>query len=73
MHSQHWKKYIDHVHIFESTPARVPEIIQKKILENFKKMMKLKKKGINFFFPDIDKIKKMMPEELSKDKEQLGV
>ena len=67
------EKYIDHIHIFESTPAKVPEIIQKKILEKFKKMMKLKKKGINLFFPDIDKIKKMMLEELSKDKEQLGV
>jgi len=67
------EKYIDHEHVFNGIPAKVPETIQKKILENFKKMMKLKKKGINLFFPDIDKIKKMMLEELSKDKELIGV
>ena len=67
------EKYIDHEHVFNGIPAKVPETIQKKILENFKKMMKLKKKGINLFFPDIDKIKKMMLEELSKDKELIGM
>ena len=35
--------------------------------------MNLKKKGINLFFPDIDKIKQMMLEELSIDKELIGV
>ena len=67
------EKYIDHVHVFNGIPARVPEYIQKKILNNFKEMMNLKKKGINLFFPDIDKIKQMMLEELSIDKELIGI
>ena len=29
------EKYIDHVHVFNGIPARVPEYIQKKILNNF--------------------------------------
>ena len=67
------EKYIDHVHVFNGIPAKVPEYIQKKILNSFKEMINLKKKGINLFFPDIDKIKQMMLEELSIDKELIGI
>ena len=67
------EKYIDHVHVFNGIPAKVAEYIQKKILNSFKEMMNLKKKGINLFFPDIDKIKQMMLEELSIDKELIGI
>ena len=36
-------------------------------------MMNLKKKGINLFFPDIDKIKQMMLEDLNNDRELIGI
>ena len=58
------EKYIDHVHTVDGSPARVPETLEKIILINFKKLLKLKSKGINLFFTDIDKIKKQMLDEL---------
>ena len=58
------EKYIDHVHTVDGKPARVPETLEKIILSNFKSMLKMKERGINLFFTDIDKIKEMMLEEL---------
>lgn len=58
------EKYIDHVHTVDGKPAKVPETLEKIILKNFKDLMKLKSKGLNFFFTDIDKIKKQMLDEL---------
>lgn len=58
------KKYIDHIHTIDGEPAKIPETLGKIILENFKNLLKLKRKGINLFFTDIDKIKKQMEEEL---------
>ncbi len=58
------EKYIDHVHMVDGVPAKVPETLEKAILENFKNLMKLKDRGINLFFPDIDKIKEIMLDEL---------
>lgn len=60
------EKCIDHVHTVDNKPARVPEKLSKIILENFKNLMKLKNRGINLFFTDVDKIKKQMLEELEK-------
>ena len=59
------EKYIDHVHTIDNKPAKVPEKLGKIILENFENLMNLKKRGINLFFTDIDKIKDQMLEELS--------
>ena len=58
------EKYIDHVHTIDGKPARVPEKLEKIILDNFKNLMKLHNRGITVFFTDIDKIKNMMIEEL---------
>lgn len=54
------EKYIDHIHSIDGKPAKVPETLEKIILKNFKKLMKLKLNGINLFFTDIDKIKKQI-------------
>ena len=63
------EKYIDHVHTLSNgKPAKVISKICNEILENFKEMIKLKNKDINFFFTDIDKIKEMMLEELNSTK-----
>lgn len=59
------EKYIDHVHVLANgKPAKVIDATCNEILYNFEQMLKLKKKGINFFFTDIDKIKKIMLDEL---------
>ena len=58
------EKYIDHVHTVDGKPAKIPETLGKIILENFKNLLKLKSKGINLFFTDIDKIKKQILDEL---------
>ncbi len=62
------EKYIDHVHTIDGKPSRVPEKLEKIILENFNNLMKLKKRGINLFFTNIDKIKKQMLDELKLSK-----
>ena len=50
----------------DNKPARVPEKLEKIILNNFKNLMKLHNRGIKVFFTDIDKIKKQMLDELNK-------
>ncbi len=57
------EKYIDHVHTVDGRPARVPEKLEKIILDNFINLMKLHSRGIKVFFADIDKIKEIMLEE----------
>lgn len=55
------EKYIDHVHIMnDGKPAKVITSLKEEILEKFKYLMKLKKRGINLFFTDIDRIKEIM-------------
>lgn len=38
--------------------------LKKKILANFNSLLAMKKSGRNLFFPDIDKIKEIMLEEI---------
>ncbi len=60
------EKYIDHVHLLDNgKPAKVIETLQDEILSGFKYLLKLKSKGINLFFADIDKIKEEMMKELN--------
>ena len=58
------EKYIDHPHTINGVPVRVSNILKDEILDNFNSLLALKKQGINLFFPDIDKIKEIMLEEL---------
>ena len=57
------EKYIDHVHMVDGKPVKVIESLKNEILDNFKYMLKLKSKGVNLFFIDIDKIKEKLLEE----------
>ncbi len=62
------EKYIDHAHVLANgKPAKIISSTCEEILENFEQMLKLKNKGINFFFTDIDKIQKQMLEELENE------
>ncbi len=59
------EKYIDHAHLLENgKPAKVVESLKEEILQNFEYLLKLKSRGVDLFFTDIDKIKKQMLEEL---------
>ena len=59
------EKYIDHPHIVDGKPLKVIDTLKDEILNNFKYLMGLKKSGRNLFFPDIDRIKEIMLEELN--------
>lgn len=54
------KKYIDHIHTVNGLPVKVIDTLKKEILKNFLYMKKLKDRGINLFFADIYKIKKII-------------
>ena len=58
------EKYIDHVHTHNGVPVKVPSLLKNKILDNFNQMLKLKERGINLFFTEVDKIKEQMLEEV---------
>ena len=60
------EKYIDHPHIKNGVPVRVADNLKDEILANFNSLMAMKKQGLNLFFPDIDRIKEIMLEELDK-------
>lgn len=60
------EKYIDYPHTINGAPVRVADNLKDEILENFNSLLALKKQGTNLFFPDIDKIKEIMIEELNK-------
>lgn len=58
------EKYIDHVHLLDNgKPAKVVESVKDEILQKFRYLIKLKSKGINLFFTDIDKIKNIILKE----------
>ena len=59
-------RFLSHPHTINGKPYRVPTGIQKEIKYNFNELMKLKKRGINLFFTDIDKIIEMMNKETKK-------
>ena len=54
------EKYIDHVHTINGKPIKVVDSLKEEILNKFINIMKLKKNGIDLFFTDIDKIRKII-------------
>ena len=57
------EKYIDHVHMVDGRQARVPKKLEKIILNDFYSMLKMKERGVNLFFTDIDKILDKLKED----------
>lgn len=58
------EKYMDHPHLLENgKPAKVVEILKEEILQNFEYLLKLKSKGVNLFFTNIDRIKEKLIEK----------
>ena len=62
-------KYISSQHKVGNKILKVPITVQKTILKNFSDVMSIHNRGINIFFPNIDRIKNIMLEELKKDSE----
>ncbi len=60
-------KYIDHVHTRNGAVVKVADNLKDEILTNFGNLLAMKSQGINLFFADIDKIKKIMLEELKNN------
>ena len=60
------EKYIDHPHMENGAPVRVADNLKNEILANFNSLLAMKKQGRNLFFPDIDRIKEIMLDELNK-------
>ena len=57
------EKYIDHEHVLNGVPVSVSTSLQAEILACFKKLMHMKRHGVNLFFTDIDGIKKKILKE----------
>lgn len=58
------EKYVQSNHTINGKIIKVTPSLQRKIVNNLKYMLSLKKDGLNLFFTDIDRIKNMMEEEL---------
>ena len=58
------EKYIKNKHMVDGKYIKVSSAVQRKIISNFKYMIALKENGLNLFFTDIDKIKKIIEEEI---------
>lgn len=59
-------KYIDHIDTVNGKALQVPSETRRLILEKIKKIFRLKENGINLIFPNVDKIKSLLKEELCK-------
>ena len=64
-------KYLSHPHTINGKIYRVPIGIQKEIKSNFDELIRLKRRGINLFFTDIDRITEVMYQEKDKVKESV--
>ena len=60
-------KYIDHIDTVNGKALQVPSETRRIILEKVNKVFKLKKKGVNLIFPDVDNIKGILLKELKKE------
>lgn len=58
------KEYIKNIHSFDNKISLINKTTEKEILKNFKKMLILKDKGINLFYPDVDRIKSILNKKL---------
>lgn len=62
-------KYIDHIDTVQGKALKVPSETRRIILDKVNKIFKLKQKGINLIFPDVDKIEQLLIEELKSENE----
>ncbi len=67
------EKYVDSFHTIDNIPISVRGHLKRKILFNFNNTYGSHLKGVNIFYSDVDKLKKIMLKELEKDKNKMIV
>ena len=60
-------KYIDHVHIVRQNVVPVNSRLQRTISQNFRELLRLQQRGVPIVFPDINRLERLMLNELAAD------
>ena len=58
------QKYIDHVHVIRKNPVPVSKGLQTILDRNYREILRLHRQGAKVIFPDINRLEKLMIEEL---------
>lgn len=61
------QKYIDHIDTVNGQALQVPYETRRLIFDKVNKVFRLKENGINLIFPNVDRIEKLLLEELTKE------
>ena len=57
--------YFDHIHTRFGQPATISQDTAKKIIQCLKSNLAMRKRGVNLFFADIERLYKLMSEKLT--------
>jgi len=60
-------KYIDHIHMIQQNPVPVSQRLQTILDRNYREVLRLHRRGIKIIFPDIDRLEKIMLDELNAE------
>ena len=60
-------KYIDHIDTVNGKALQVPSETRRIIIDKVNKIFRLKENGINLIFPNVDRIKAILQEEVNKN------
>lgn len=60
------EKYIDHIDTVKGEALQVPLATRREIIKKVNIIFKLKSKGINLIFPDVDRIESILINEIDK-------
>ena len=58
-------QYIDHAHTIAGIPMAVNIVVQEELTKRFKEVMRLHKRGVKIVFPNINRLEKLMLDELT--------
>ena len=63
-------KYINHAHTIGGVPMAVNPVVQEAIIQQFKEIRRMHARGIPTIFPDINRLERLMLDELAADEAQ---
>lgn len=58
--------YLDHVHTIENKPVTIHNKLERELSVNLREVLAMYRRGIRLIFPDIEKIQRVMEEELTR-------
>lgn len=64
------EKYLDHIHTRNGNPVPVKHSISQQVRSNIQQIRQLVYRGKNIVFPDINRLEKIMLEDLHSDRQQ---